>query len=562
MDFISLIIENIPLGIWIEDKNGKIKLMNLRFRDALKIKDEKGTSLCQIVKKYDFRMEGFNVDNHIGIKINGKDFICVAEKIIIKDGEENLIGAVGIIRNPEMNYLKKVIDTIPYIISYKDLSGNLVGCNKAFKEFLSVEENELIGTGYLEKTKGNELVTEIQKRDARFKGKDEPRSYEIMYSDKNVMEVLKYPIKNEKNKIVGVLGISKDISENKIIQNEIIEATYRDKATGLYNRNYFEKISEELNKHYEEDLLLVMGDADGLKVVNDSLGHFEGDRYLREIGEIIIEAVDGKGDVIRWGGDEFIVLIPNGTNEIGKKIKEKISSLCKVYSEDGAPISISVGYSIKNEVNKTIEDMLNVAEEIVYKEKVFKGEKIKEEFLEFIQEKVYLKTLENENRAWASEDIVKKIGEKLKLSKEEVENINLALKFHDIGMIAVPDEIIDTPIHKLTNEQAEILRRHVDKSYRIIKMYPKIAKISKIVLSHHEYYNGKGYPLGLKGEDIPIESRVVRVLDCYDYYKRSTNGLTEDEVLEIMKSDSGRKYDPKVLEIFLETINKMKIKSE
>ncbi|MGL4876334.1 MAG: HD domain-containing phosphohydrolase [Clostridium sp.] len=562
MDLIKLIIEYMSLGIWIEDSSGKIKLMNAKFRNILEIENEVDVSLFQVVKKYDFRIESFDVDSKIGIKITTGKTICVAKKIIIRDDEGNMIGAIGIIRNPEDNYLKKVVDTIPYILSYKDLKGNLVGCNKAFEEFLGINEKELIGAGYLNRCKDNELVKEIQSKDSKYNKNNEIRSYEIMYNGKNIMEVLKYPIKNSKDNVIGTLGISKDISENKIFQNEIIEATYKDRATGLYNRNYFEKISEELGKSYDEDLLLIMGDADGLKVVNDALGHFEGDRYLKEIGEIIIEAVDGVGDVIRWGGDEFVVLVQNGTNEMGERIKGRIRSLCKKYSKGGAPINISVGYSIKNEKNKTIEDMLNDAEETVYKEKVFKGEKIKEEFLEFIQEKVYLKTLENEDKAWENEDIVKKISKKLKLSKEQVENINLALKFHDIGMIAVPEEILNTPIHKLTDDQAEILRKHVDKSYRIVKMYPKIAKISKIILSHHEYYNGKGYPLGLKGEDIPIEARVIRVIDCYDYYKRCANGLTENEVLQIIKKDSNRKYDPKVVEAFLEIINKMKRKSE
>ncbi|MGL5416520.1 MAG: HD domain-containing phosphohydrolase [Clostridium sp.] len=554
----SLITENIPIGIWVEDKNGKIKLMNAKFRETLKIKNELGQNLFQIIKKYDFRIESFDIDKNIGIKITTDDSICIAKKMIIKDAKKNIIGAIGVIRGSEDSYLKSIVNTIPYILSYKDLEGNLVGCNKAFEEFIGIGENELIGKGYLNKCKDNELVVEIQNRDIKYNKHNEVRSYEIMYNGKNVMEVLKYPIKNKKNKIIGTLGLSKDISKNKILQNEIIEATYRDKATGLYNRNYFEKISEELSKSYEKDLLLIMGDADGLKVINDALGHFEGDRYLKEIGNIILEAVGKNGDVVRWGGDEFIALVPDGTKEEGEEIKRRVKELCEEHSKEGAPINISVGYSVKNEINKTIEDMVNEAEEFVYKEKVVKGEKIKEEFLEFLQEKVYLKTIENEEGLWENEDIVRRIGKKLNLSKEQIENINLGLKFHDIGMIAVPEKILNKPIQKLTDEEANILRSHVDKSYRIVKTYPKIAKISNIVLSHHEYYNGKGYPLGLKGEDIPIEARVIRVIDCYDYYRRSVNGLTEKDVLGILKKDAGRKYDPRIVEIFLEKIKKIK----
>ncbi len=453
--------------------------------------------------------------------------------------------------------MKNVINAIPYIISYKDINGNLTGCNKAFEKFVGRDELNLLGEKYKENCLEKELVLEIANKDGNNLKKKNKRLYEIQYENNKVMKVEKFPLKDSEGKIIGVVGLSEDISEDKKFQNKIIEESYKDKTTGLYNRNYFEKIAVEIDKNFNGKLILIMGDSDALKLVNDSLGHLEGDRYLRDLSRIILEVVNKRGDVIRWGGDEFIILIPNANIEDAKEVTERINYLCRNNDSSPIPISLSMGYSYREENNKTLDKMIEEAENEVYKEKLIKSEKTKKRLFEYIQKSLMEKCCESEEVRKRKHILIQKICEELNLTKKEIEDIQLASDLCSIGMIAIPDNIAKKNIDELTDKEIEILKTHPDKGYRIVKSYPEIAKVSKIILTHHEDYNGKGYPLGLAGEDIPLGARIIRIIEDYNYYLKFDNKITKKDIEIKIKSQSYEKYDPKLVKVFLKVISEM-----
>lgn len=145
----------------------------------------------------------------------------------------------------------------------------------------------------------------------------------------------------------------------------------------------------------------------------------------------------------------------------------------------------------------------------------------------------------------------------MNLTKKEIEDIKLASDLCSIGMIAIPDNIAKKNIDELTDKEIEILKTHPDKGYRIVKSYPEIAKVSKIILTHHEYYNGEGYPLGLAGEDIPLGARIIRIIEDYNYYLKFDNKITKKDIEIKIKSQSYEKYDPKLVKVFLKVISEM-----
>ncbi|OPX46669.1 cyclic di-GMP phosphodiesterase response regulator RpfG [Clostridium thermobutyricum DSM 4928] len=479
------------------------------------------------------------------------------KKLEVLDRDKNIIGTVGIVDCEKNCYLKNVINAIPYIISYKDINGNLTGCNKAFEKFVGRDELNLLGEKYKENCLEKELVLEIANKDGNNLEKKNKRFYEIQYENDKVMKVEKFPLKDSEGKIIGVVGLSEDISEDKKFQNKIIEESYKDKTTGLYNRNYFEKIAVEIDKNFNGKLILIMGDSDALKLVNDSLGHLEGDRYLRDLSRIILEVVNKRGDVIRWGGDEFIILIPNATIEDAKEVTEKINYLCRNNDSSPIPISLSMGYSYREENNKTLDKMIEEAENEVYKEKLIKSEKTKKRLFEYIQKSLMEKCCESDDIKKRNHILIQKICEELNLTKKEIEDIKLASDLCSIGMIAIPDNIAKKNIDELTDKEIEILKTHPDKGYRIVKSYPEIAKVSKIILTHHEYYNGEGYPLGLAGEDIPLGARIIRIIEDYNYYLKFDNKITKKDIEIKIKSQSYEKYDPKLVKVFLKVISEM-----
>ena len=559
MQLIKLLIENFPFGMWIEDKEKKISTVNLKFLELFNCEKEKilGKTFYNLLEEKKYKKEEFKINDYLEIRIYNKKNILNCKKIEVLDRDKNIIGKVGIVDCEKNCYLKNVINAIPYIISYKDINGNLTGCNKAFEKFVGRDELNLLGEKYKENCLEKELVLEIANKDGNNLEKKNKRFYEIQYENDKVMKVEKFPLKDSEGKIIGVVGLSEDISEDKKFQNKIIEESYKDKTTGLYNRNYFEKIAVEIDKNFNGKLILIMGDSDALKLVNDSLGHLEGDRYLRDLSRIILEVVNKRGDVIRWGGDEFIILIPNATIEDAKEVTEKINYLCRNNDSSPIPISLSMGYSYREENNKTLDKMIEEAENEVYKEKLIKSEKTKKRLFEYIQKSLMEKCCESDDIKKRNHILIQKICEELNLTKKEIEDIKLASDLCSIGMIAIPDNIAKKNIDELTDKEIEILKTHPDKGYRIVKSYPEIAKVSKIILTHHEYYNGEGYPLGLAGEDIPLGARIIRIIEDYNYYLKFDNKITKKDIEIKIKSQSYEKYDPKLVKVFLKVISEM-----
>ncbi|WP_195970110.1 HD domain-containing phosphohydrolase [Clostridium thermobutyricum] len=559
MQLIKLLIENFPFGMWIEDKEKKISTVNLKFLELFNCEKEKilGKTFYNLLEEKKYKKEEFKINDYLEIRIYNKKNILNCKKIEVLDRDKNIIGKVGIVDCEKNCYLKNVINAIPYIISYKDINGNLTGCNKAFEKFVGRDELNLLGEKYKENCLEKELVLEIANKDGNNLKKKNKRLYEIQYENNKVMKVEKFPLKDSEGKIIGVVGLSEDISEDKKFQNKIIEESYKDKTTGLYNRNYFEKIAVEIDKNFNGKLILIMGDSDALKLVNDSLGHLEGDRYLRDLSRIILEVVNKRGDVIRWGGDEFIILIPNATIEDAKEVTERINYLCRNNDSSPIPISLSMGYSYREENNKTLDKMIEEAENEVYKEKLIKSEKTKKRLFEYIQKSLMEKCCESEEVRKRKHILIQKICEELNLTKKEIEDIQLASDLCSIGMIAIPDNIAKKNIDELTDKESEILKTHPDKGYRIVKSYPEIAKVSKIILTHHEDYNGKGYPLGLAGEDIPLGARIIRIIEDYNYYLKFDNKITKKDIEIKIKSQSYEKYDPKLVKVFLKVISEM-----
>lgn len=183
-----------------------------------------------------------------------------------------------------------------------------------------------------------------------------------------------------------------------------------------------------------------------------------------------------------------------------------------------------------------------------------KAEKIGNTLLETMVKVNQLKDTESGLHAKRISLHAEVLGEKLGLSKELVEGMKRYAIIHDIGKVIVPADILNKN-GKLTSEEFKIMKKHPEFGYEIIKEL-ELGKIAENVARyHHEKWNGNGYPLGLKGEEIPLEGRVIGILDVYDsmredkIYKR---GLSHQEAIEIIKKESGKSFDPKIVKVFLD----------
>lgn len=374
-------------------------------------------------------------------------------------------------------------------------------------------------------------------------------SFELI--PKRYFEISLSPIYIE-NVINGATIFLQDITERIQHEESIIKLSYYDSLTNVYNRRFYNEQLEELK---ENNLMftVITADINGLKLVNDTFGHSAGDRLLITVAKSLSEQFDNVGYTIRVGGDEFIVLLLNKTKEFALKAMEEFSSNLEPKTIHGINISVSFGVAQKK-THQSVEDVLRHSEEQMYKYKLFEVSSHRSKFIETILKTLHEKNPREEKHSQRVSKICVKIGEKLNMTKNDLNLLKTISSLHDIGKIGIDDSILNKP-GKLTKDEWKTIKTHPEVGYRILSATPEYSEIAFDILSHHEKYDGTGYPRGLRGEDIPIRARIVSLADAYDAmiserpYRKS---FTHQEALEEIKRCSGTQFDPKLVKIFVE----------
>ena len=185
-----------------------------------------------------------------------------------------------------------------------------------------------------------------------------------------------------------------------------------------------------------------MGDMDGLKIINDTAGHLKGDELLIKASEVLKQVCKDENIIVRWGGDEFIILLPNTDEDAAKNLCEKIKVTCNSKEYNYIPLSISLGYATKKNIDTDIDEILKEAEDMAYRQKLIQSGKNKENILRSLNESLKSKSLETYKHTNRVKYFAKPIAKKLNLTKEETKRLELLAIFHDIGKISIPDEYI------------------------------------------------------------------------------------------------------------------------
>lgn len=312
-----------------------------------------------------------------------------------------------------------------------------------------------------------------------------------------------------------LLGIFTDITEKKQAEEEIKYLNYHDKLTGLYNRAYFE---DELNRLKAEKAIpvsIIMADVNGLKLINDTLGSKEGDRLLVIVAEALKRHCGSEALIARWGGDEFIVLLPGSSYKDALKIFERVADNCRYINDLAIQASLSFGLANKKTSSKDLMEVIKEAEENMYRNKLLENRSNRSSFLKSLQETLWSRSSETEEHCQRMQDMAQMIGPALDLPDNELNNLKLLAALHDIGKIAIPNSILDKS-EQLTSEEWELIKKHPEIGFRIASSSIEMVPIAEAILNHHERWDGGGYPLGMKGDGIPLIARTIAILDTYD----------------------------------------------
>ncbi len=342
-------------------------------------------------------------------------------------------------------------------------------------------------------------------------------------------------------------------SENRRNRDQLVYMTLHDPLTGLYNRIYFENEVERLKGGRDHPLAIICADIDGLRLVNETLGQRAGDRYLKTCAELLKKSLH-RGDVLaRIGGDEFAAILPQTKEETACKILRGIHQAVERYNRENEklPLLLSVGLAVSKDEHEDPAATLKKADRYLRLDKQNRSgsrSQVVKALLAALSERDYIAG----GHAERMQKLCRKMGLKAGFDRNRLFALDLVAQLHDLGKIGIPDQILFKD-SGLSDEEWEIMRQHPEKGYRIACASPDLEIIAELILRHHEKYDGTGYPLGLKGEEIPLECRILSIVDAYDAmtndrpYRRAKS---REEALAELKDCAGSQFDPRLVEIF------------
>ncbi|MCG8400517.1 MAG: PAS domain S-box protein [Firmicutes bacterium] len=387
-----------------------------------------------------------------------------------------------------------------------------------------------------------------------------PSEYECRFRDKygkTRYVLLSVSIIPGTNKSVASLL---DITERKKAEEQLKYLSLRDPLTGLFNRAFFEQEMSRLECGRYNPVGIIVCDVDGLKLVNDTLGHDAGDAQLM-LASSVISKCFRTGDVVaRVGGDEFAVLLSRSDHSVVERACVRIREALVTYNNENPELtlSISAGYAVSDEVPVNMSNLFREADNNMYREKLHRSQSVRSAIVQTMMKALEARDFITEGHADRLQDLVVGLAGVLRLPGSNITELRLLAQFHDIGKVGIPDRILFKP-GPLNTEEKKEMQRHCEIGHRIALSAPDLAPIADWILKHHEWWNGGGYPLGLKEEQIPLECRILSIADAYDAmtsdrpYRRA---MSRREAVAELLANRGTQFDPRLVDSFIRVLKK------
>lgn len=370
------------------------------------------------------------------------------------------------------------------------------------------------------------------------------------------IELSAAPITGSNNEIMGAVVIFKDITTRREEMKNIEDLSYRDALTGLFNRRYLDEEVKNINGSLSLPLTVMVVDVNGLKLTNDAFGHPTGDQLLKEVAKIIKNVTRQEDVICRTGGDEFTLLLPNCDRAQAKALKDRIVSLASKTKVGSLSVSLAIGYSVMRKQEEVFDDVFAEADNNMYRNKLRYGQTMKRKTIDKLLNKLNRKNHDMYQHNKEVTAYAEKLGTAMNLAHHELEDLKQAARLHDIGKVMISGDILEKE-GKLTDKETSQIRKHSEIGYQLLKEVDDYKHLAHIVLSHHEWYNGSGYPRKLQGEEIPLLARIIGIADAFETmtgiraYKSS---ITKEEAVKELKACTGSQFDPKIVNIFINEV--------
>lgn len=372
------------------------------------------------------------------------------------------------------------------------------------------------------------------------------------------VEYSSYPqIRN--GEVIGAVVTFSDIRSRKENEAKIQYVLSHDILTGLQNRRGFEDNRSIIDIPANLPLSVIFADTNGLKMTNDIFGHSAGDELIKKSAEILKRSCREDNLIARVGGDEFILLLPKTDKADAMKVLALIRTEFSASRVAAVKCSASLGLDTKISPNQSLDEIIANAENLMYKNKTINRKTINKGMIDTLVETLFSRSSNAKTHSIAVSGLCSEMGYALHLSETEINKLGRIGYLHDIGKIVLDESIITK--NSLTIEELEKIQQHPMVGYRILNLFDDTLDLAEYVYSHHERWDGTGYPQGLKNGNIPLISRIVSIAETYDYVlNRGELPLEEriQEALEVITEGAGTQFDPELAAFFVQMMGKKK----
>jgi len=610
--------------------------------EAFIVRDLQNTKYAET----DPNVKRYNLETYIGYPIKWKDEVvgslcAVYQKDFVPTEDDMRLASViaaGVeveerraraetkVKEGE-HFLASIFSSIQDGISILDKDYNIIRVNPAMEKWYA-HNMPLVGKKCYEAYHCRSTQCEIcPSRDTLNTGK---AAHEVVQKTgqggekAGYMDLYSFPlIDSVIGKMNGVIEYTRDITKRKRAENDLRKAnqdllalnkklnqlSLRDLHTGLYNHKYLAQIIDaefHRSKKFGNPMAVIMLDVDYFKSINDTYGHQFGDMVLKQLASQLKKAIRQYDVVVRYGGEEFIVISPGTDRTQALVLAEKILDVVSLYNFGNKTTAVRLKVSLAvtsypEDIVASAMDLVKISEQIIAKVKNEGGnriyssmdngsarkhakrygkgghvdvlqkrlEKLHKETNENLMESIFAfaKTIEVKDH-YTGEHVEKTvkyatdIAKTLGLPPSEIEMVRQAAMLHDLGKIGISENILAKKA-KLTKNEINEIRKHPNIAADILRPIHVLNAIVPFILHHHERWDGKGYPTKLKGEEIPLGARIVAIADVYQALisnRSYRKAFSKTKALNIIKEGSGTQFDPRIVKAFLSTVEKEKSK--
>ncbi len=463
------------------------------------------------------------------------------------------------LRESEERY-RLLVDNQRDLVVKTDTDGIVLFANPAYCSFFGKTESELLGQSYMPLVHPDDHHV-VKGATAALSRPPYTHTFEERALTPDGWRWLSWTtraILGDDGRPSAFVGSGRDITGQKQAEEKLRYLSFHDGLTGLYNRRFLEQELARLDVPEQLPLSLIMVDINGLKVVNDTYGHTLGDEMLEEAAGVLAGACREDDILGRWGGDEFLLLLPRTGAREAELVCRRIESRCRGLKVGDMPLSMGLGAATRTDCLQPLAQVLQEAEDAMYRRKTTERQSHRRSVLDALLSALAVRSLETEQHVRNMQRIAALVGRRAGLPASELERLSLLVSLHDIGKVGLPEEAL-TRAGPLTREEWELVKKHPEVGHRIASNTPDVAHVADDILSHHERWDGGGYPRGLAREQIPFLARIVAIADAYEVM---TNGrpykqpMSSEQVRQEFVDCAGSQFDPSLVQLLLQLLDR------